>query len=246
MIEVLNLTKQYAGNTGIAVDDVSFTVNSGEIFGFLGPNGAGKSTTIKCMTGILAPTSGKIFVDGVDITENPDVAKMKMGFVPDEHVIYEGLTGTQYINFISDIFGVPSEKRKANTQKFAAAFGMTDSLKDLIASYSHGMKQKINIIAALVHEPDVFILDEPMTGLDPQSSFRLKTIMNDYAASGKTVFFSSHVLEVVEKLCTKVAIINGGKLLTVCDIKELHERRSDMSLEQLFFNLIGENTGSEL
>lgn len=237
MIEIRNLTKTYADSGKKAVDEVTFTVENGEIFGFLGPNGAGKSTTIKCITGIHTPTSGTVVIDGEDINEKAVAAKRHMGYVPDEHVLYEGLTGEQYINFICDVFEVPSDVRAERVSRFASIFGMTEQLKDNISSYSHGMKQKISVISALVHEPDVFILDEPLTGLDPQAAFQLKTIMQEYAAAGKTVFFSSHVLEVVEKLCTKVAIIDKGKLVTVCDMRELHEKRSDLSLEQLFLNL---------
>jgi len=234
MIEISNFSKKYAGSGVKAVDDVSFTVADGEIFGFLGPNGAGKSTTIKCMTGILSFSDGHISINGADIRDNPVEAKKKIGFVPDEHIIYEGLTGMQYIDFIADVFDVPTERRYALMDKYLPVFGMKEKIGDKISSYSHGMKQKVSVLAALVHEPEVFILDEPMTGLDPQSSYELKNIMAEYAKEGKTVFFSSHVLEVVEKVCTRVAIIDKGKLVTICDMKELKERRSDLSLEELF------------
>lgn len=237
MIEISNFSKSYGASGVKAVDNINFTVGNGEIFGFLGPNGAGKSTTIKCITGILGFTDGHILINGSDIKDNPVEAKKKIGFVPDEHVIYEGLTGMQYINFIADVFEVSTEKRKALMDKYLPVFGMKDKISDKISSYSHGMKQKISVLAALVHEPEVFILDEPMTGLDPQSSFELKNIMSEYAREGKTVFFSSHVLEVVEKICTKVAIIDKGKLLTIFDMKELKEKRSDLSLEEFFLNL---------
>lgn len=237
MIEISNFSKTYSGSGVKAVDDISFTVNNGEIFGFLGPNGAGKSTTIKCMTGILSFSDGDILINGENIRDNPAEAKKKIGFVPDEHVIYEGLTGMQYINFIADVFEVSTERRKTLMEKYLPLFGMQNKISEKITTYSHGMKQKISVLAALVHDPEVFILDEPMTGLDPQSSYELKSIMTEFAKEGKTVFFSSHVLEVVEKVCTRVAIIDKGKLMTICDIKELKEKRSDLSLEEFFLNL---------
>lgn len=237
MIQISNFSKTYSGSGVKAVDDISFTVSDGEIFGFLGPNGAGKSTTIKCMTGILSFSDGHIVINGSDIKDYPVEAKKKIGFVPDEHVIYEGLTGMQYINFIADVFDISNQNRKELMDKYLPLFGMQDKINDKISSYSHGMKQKVSILAALVHDPEVFILDEPMTGLDPQSSYELKTVMQDFAKSGKTVFFSSHILDVVEKLCTRVAIIDNGRLITVLDIKELKERRSDLSLEEFFLTL---------
>ena len=239
MIEINGLSKSYKGSGRLALDSLSLTVNDGEIFGFLGPNGAGKSTAIKCMTGILSFTEGTVKICGVDINEDPVGAKKKIGFVPDEHLLYEGLTGRQYVNFISDIFGVDKSRREELTKKYADEFGLSDRLDETISNYSHGMKQKIAVIAALVHEPDVFILDEPMLGLDPKSAYILKKTMREYADNGKTVFFSSHILEVVEKICDRVAIIDGGKLIAVCDIQELKEKRSDMSLEQLFLTLTG-------
>lgn len=239
MIEINGLSKSYKGSGRLALDSLSLTVNDGEIFGFLGPNGAGKSTAIKCMTGILSFTQGTVKICGVDMNVDPVGAKKKIGYVPDEHLLYEGLTGRQYVNFISDIFGVDKSRREELTKKYADEFGLADRLDETISNYSHGMKQKIAVIAALVHEPDVFILDEPMLGLDPKSAYILKKTMREYADNGKTVFFSSHILEVVEKICDRVAIIDGGKLIAVCDIQELKEKRSDMSLEQLFLTLTG-------
>lgn len=239
MIEINGLSKSYKGSGRLALDSLSLTVNDGEIFGFLGPNGAGKSTAIKCMTGILSFTQGTVKICGVDMNVDPVGAKKKIGYVPDEHLLYEGLTGRQYVNFISDIFGVDKSRREELTKKYADEFGLFDRLDETISNYSHGMKQKIAVIAALVHEPDIFILDEPMLGLDPKSAYVLKKTMREYADNGKTVFFSSHILEVVEKICDRVAIIDGGKLIAVCDIQELKEKRSDMSLEQLFLTLTG-------
>lgn len=237
MIEISNLTKIYKGNGQKAVDSLTLTVKDGEIFGFLGPNGAGKSTTIKCLTGILEPTEGQITINGADARTDSVRAKKLMGYVPDEHYLYDGLTGRQYIDFILDIFSVPKTVRNERINKYAGLFGMKERLNEPTSSYSHGMKQKISLIATFSHEPEVLVLDEPMMGLDPASSYELKKLMREWADSGRIVFFSSHVLDVVEKICTKVAIIDGGKLITVCDMRELKEKRSDLSLEQLFLSL---------
>jgi ABC-2 type transport system ATP-binding protein len=245
MIEIYNLTKEYNNSKVKAVDNITLNVNGGEIFGFLGPNGAGKSTTIKCMTGILPFSQGHIKVCGIDIKEEPVKAKMNIGYVPDEHIVYEGLTGFEYINFIADVFAVPTKERKERIEKYAKLFDMQSNLNNKMSSYSHGMKQKISLISALVHEPKIWVLDEPMTGLDPQASFNLKQLMAQHAEQGNVVFFSSHVLEVVQKVCTKVAIIDKGKLITVFDIKELKEKRSDMSLEDFFLNLTQNNEAAD-
>lgn len=247
MIEIEGLSKTYKGSGVKAVDDVTFTVNGGEIYGFLGPNGAGKSTTIKCLTGIFTYDEGTIKICGEDMKQNPIAAKKHIGYVPDEHITYEGLNGAEYVNFIADIFEVPPDERKERTEKLAALFGLSDRLNDSISSYSHGMKQKLSIIAALVHDPDVWILDEPMTGLDPQSAYNLKQLMAEHAAKGKVVFFSSHVLDVVEKVCTKVAVIDKGKLLAAASIEELRNKDGDESLEEFFLSLTkqAEETFSE-
>lgn len=245
MIEIKNLTKTYAKSAVKAVDDLTLNVKGGEIYGFLGPNGAGKSTTIKCMTGILPFSEGEIRICGVNLKEAPVEAKSHVGFIPDEHVLYESLTGFQYVEFIADVFNVSSDKRKVLLEKYAAAFEMSDKLQDKISSYSHGMKQKISIISALIHEPEVLILDEPMTGLDPKSSHELKQIMKSYADAGKTVFFSSHVLEVVEKICTTIAIINKGKLVTEFKISQLQDKKADINLEELFLKLTSDGEGDE-
>ncbi len=237
MIEITGLSKTYKGSGVKAVDDVTFTVENGDIFGFLGPNGAGKSTTIKCLTGIYGYDAGNIKICGVDMKEHPIEAKRHIGYVPDEHITYEGLKGAEYVNFIADIFGVPQDERRERTEKLAALFGLSDRLNDSISSYSHGMKQKLSVIASLVHDPDVWILDEPMTGLDPQSAYNLKQLMAEHAAKGKVVFFSSHVLDVVEKVCTKVAVIDKGRLLTVSSIEDLKNKDGDESLEEFFLTL---------
>lgn len=235
MIEIKNLSKTYRSSGKRAVDNLSFTVNNGEIFGFLGPNGAGKSTTIKCITGILDFEEGEILINGADIKKNSVEAKKRIGYVADEHFLYEGLSGRQYVNFVLDVFQVPTEEREEKINEYASMFEMSGHLDESISSYSHGMKQKISLIATLSHDPEVFILDEPMTGLDPEGSFNLKKLMAKLAEEGKTVFFSSHVLEVVEKICTKVAIIDDAKLIAVCDMQELKEKREN--LEDLFLKL---------
>ncbi|MDR3185466.1 MAG: ABC transporter ATP-binding protein [Christensenellaceae bacterium] len=240
MIEISNLTKTYANSQKKAVNNISFTVSDGEIFGFLGPNGAGKSTTIKCITGILGYDSGSILINGMNLKDDPIATKKKIGYVPDEHIIYDALTCFQYLNFICNVFEIDESKRLDKINKYATDFEMDDKLGMRIAALSHGMKQKLSIIAALIHDPEVFILDEPMTGLDPKSSFKLKLIMNEYVSQGKTVFFSSHVLDVVEKICTEIAIIDKGRLITICDLKDL-EARSDLTLENLFLNLTSES-----
>lgn len=241
MIQISNLTKSYANSNVKAVDNISLNVGKGEIFGFLGPNGAGKSTTIKCITGILPFSEGNISINGYNLKENQIEAKSQIGYVADENILYDGLTGMEYVNFIADVFQVDSIIRKERIEKYSEAFEMKDKLNQKISSYSHGMKQKISVISALVHQPDVWILDEPMTGLDPKSSFMLKQLMHEHAEQGKAVFFSSHVLDVVEKLCTKIAIINKGKIIAVYDMKEIKEQKHDMSLEELFLGLTNDN-----
>ncbi len=246
MIKIENLTKTYSNGVKKAVDNLTLEINNGEIFGFLGPNGAGKSTTIKCFTGILPFDSGSISINGYDLKKESLNAKKSIGFVPDEHIMYEGLTGIEYLNFVADIFEVSPIDRKERVEKFATLFKLTDALKTKISGYSHGMKQKLSIISALIHDPDIWVLDEPMTGLDPQSVFDLKQLMTEHIQQGKIVFFSSHVLDVVEKICTKVAIINKGSLVGVFSMEELNERKGDVSLEELFLNLTqnGDNNAS--
>ncbi len=237
MLEISHLTKTYAGSHSPSVDNISFTVNDGEIFGFIGPNGAGKSTTIKCITGIISVTDGDVIVNGKSLKTNPLAAKADIGYVSDDHALYEGLTGIEYINFISDVFRVGAAEREERLNRLAALFSLEDAVKKQISTYSHGMKQKLNIIGALIHEPKIWILDEPMTGLDPKSAYNLKKLMREHADKGNIVFFSSHVLEVVEKVCDRIAIIDGGHLVTVCTLDELKARNVDRSLEELFLKL---------
>lgn len=239
MLEIIGLSKQYRGANAYAVDNLSLKLNAGEVVGFLGSNGAGKTSAIKCITGVLPFYDGDIIVNGISMVKDPVGAKKNIGYVADNYAVYDKLTGRQYINFLSDIYGVSLEDRTARLDDFAKRFELTDKLDNPIKSYSHGMKQKISVIGALIHNPKVWILDEPLTGLDPQSALELKTLMREHCDNGNVVFFSSHIIEVVEKLCDKVAIIKKGKLVAVLDIDEMKEKKKDMSLEQLFFDIVG-------
>ena len=236
MIRLYNVSKTYAKAATKAVDDLTLEIKAGEIFGFLGPNGAGKSTTIKMITGILAPDSGTIEIDGLNLADDPIAAKSVIGFVPDNHETYDTLKGIEYLNFIGTMYCVSNAALKGKIDEYAALFDMTDALGNMISSYSHGMKQKLSVIAALIHEPKVWILDEPLTGLDPQSAFQLKQLMRSHAEQGNTVFFSSHVIDVVEKVCDRIGIINHGKLVAVDTLDNI--RKSDkVSLESLFLTI---------
>lgn len=237
MIELVNVNKSYSG-TVKAVDELTLVVPEGQIIGFLGPNGAGKTTTIKIITGVLNADSGSITINGIDIKERPLDAKRQFGYVPDNPDMFLRLKGIEYLNFMADIYQVSGELREKRIQKLSESFEMEAALYDQMQSYSHGMRQKIIIMGVLIHDPSVWILDEPMTGLDPKSSFTLKEMMKSHAAAGKTVFFSTHVLEVAEKLCDKVAIISKGKLLFYGTMDEIREHfRSNESLEEIFLEL---------
>lgn len=237
MIELVNVNKSYNGAVK-AVDNLNLTIPSGEIIGFLGPNGAGKTTTIKMMTGILNPDSGSITINGIDIRKEPLHAKRQFGFVPDSPDMFLRLKGMEYLNFMADIYGVSSETRRERIRDLSRRFEIEDALGDQIQSYSHGMRQKIVIIGVLLHDPSVWILDEPMTGLDPRASFILKEMMREHAQSGKTVFFSTHVLEVAEKLCDRVAIINKGKLQFFGTLSEIREHfKENETLEKIFLEM---------
>lgn len=237
MIEIKNLTKIY-GKDFKAVDAINLDIKSGEIFGFLGPNGAGKTTTIKMITGITDISEGDIFVDGISISKNHVEAKRKIGFVPDDPNVLLRLSGQEYLNFIASVYGINKMLAKERIEKYATIFGLENDLLDKIQSYSHGMRQKLLVIAVLMHQPSNLILDEPMTGLDPKSSFNLKQIMREYADEGHTVLFSTHVLEVAEKLCDRIGVINKGKLIFVGTVEELRaQTSSQQSLEQLFLEL---------
>ncbi len=233
MIELTGVTKVYGGRVK-ALDTVSLRIDSGCIYGFLGKNGAGKTTAIKLITGILQPDSGHIEVEGVDIAKDPLAAKKVIGFVPDDPNVFLRLKGIEYLAFMADIYGVGRE-RGERIAKLAERFEMSSALDDKIQSYSHGMRQKMLIMGALLHRPKVWILDEPMTGLDPAAAFELKRMMREHADEGSTVFFSTHVLEVAEKLCDKVAVIDRGRILYAGSMNELHS--GDASLEQMFLEM---------
>ena len=233
---IRNFSKRYGSNKHYSVNDVSFEVKGGEIFGFLGPNGAGKSTIIKSMVGIQTITSGNIEICGFDVEKQAVAAKMNTAFVPDHYALYENLTGREYINYIADLFGVSAEERDAFIDKYVDLFQLTGAFDNQMKTYSHGMKQKITIMSALVHNPKVWILDEPLTGLDPTSIHEVKECMKEHAAKGNIVFFSSHIIDVVEKLCDKIAIIKKGQLRAYISMKELNEQGID--LEQYYLNII--------
>lgn len=237
MLRIQHLTKSYAKSEVKAVDDLSLELKPGEIFGFLGPNGAGKTTTIKALTGILSFESGTIEICGEDIVKSPIAAKRNFGYVSDSHVLYDKLTGREYIDFLADIYEVDVNLRKKKADELLERFSLADAFDQPIKTYSHGMKQKINIIGALIHNPNLWVLDEPMTGLDPQSSFELKEMMRAHCEQGKTVFFSTHVLEVAEKLCDRVGIISKGRLITVGTLDEIKEKFNDKSLEEAFLSV---------
>ena len=237
MIKLNGLRKIY-GNTVKAVDNLNLVIPDGEIFGFLGPNGAGKTTTIKLIAGILNASSGSIQVNGLDIEKDALAAKKQIGFVPDNPNMFLRLKGMEYLNFMADMYDVSAEERKSRIENLAQRFDMRDVLLDRIQSYSHGMRQKIVIMGVLVHNPSVWVLDEPMTGLDPRSSFQLKEMMREHADSGNSVFFSTHVLDVAEKVCDRVAIINKGKLAFCGTLEEMKEHfKQNTSLENMFLEL---------
>ena len=236
MIEIKHVTKTFG--TKKAVDDLDLTIPTGEIIGFIGPNGAGKTTTIKMMTGVLNPDEGDILINGKSIQKEPLEAKRQFGLVPDSPDMFLRLKGIEYLNFMGDIYEVDTQVRQQRIEALAETFEMKEALNDKILSYSHGMRQKIIIMGVLINEPEVWILDEPMTGLDPQSSFRLKQMMKEHAAKGKTVFFSTHVLEVAEKLCDKIAIIAHGKMIYFGTLEDLRAQHGEnQSLDALFLEV---------
>lgn len=239
MLKISHFSKTYNGGKVKAVDDLCLALEPGEIFGFLGPNGAGKTTTIKALAGILSYDEGEIEICGHDLRREPIEAKRQLGYVPDNEIIYDSLTGREYIDFMADVYGVSKAERGAITDKLLAEFGMEAAFDSPINSYSHGMKQKMAIMGALVHSPKLWVLDEPMTGLDPQSAFRLKTLMREHCREGNTVFFSTHVLEVAEKLCDRVGIIVKGKLVLCGSLAEIKAHADDESLEEIFLSVAG-------
>ena len=238
MIEIKNVSKSYKKGTKI-IEDLNLKINDGEIFGFIGLNGAGKTTTIKMITGILEIDEGDILIDGKSITKDPIEAKKRIGLVPDTPDMFLKLKGIEYLNFIADCYNVSTEERTKQIEKLSKEFGIYDDLEDKIESYSHGMRQKIVIIGVLLHNPQNWILDEPITGLDPKSSFDLKSLMKEHAKQGKTVFFSTHILEIAERLCDRIAIINKGKIIFVGTLEELRNKFGNKkTLEEIFLNIV--------
>jgi ABC-2 type transport system ATP-binding protein len=232
MLKIENLTKTYGEKK--AVDNLSLHICPGEIYGFIGHNGAGKTTTLKACCGILQYDSGEIEIDGVSMKQDPITCKGKIAYIPDNPDLYEFMTGIQFLNFVADVFGVSADDRKERIKNYADAFEITSDLGSPISAYSHGMKQKLAIISALIHEPKLIIMDEPFVGLDPKASHLLKDLMRRMCSQGSAIFFSTHVLEVAEKLCDKVAIIKGGKLIRSGTMEQV---KGDTSLENVFLEL---------
>ena len=238
MLEIKNLTKRYANSAVNAVENFSITLKEGEIYGFLGSNGAGKSTTIKCLVGIYPFNEGEIIVNGVSLKENPLEAKKNIGYVSDNHAVFERLTGREYVNHMANLYNVDEKDMEERCANLLKIFKLEEAFDKPIKSYSHGMKQKITVIAALIHNPKLWVLDEPLTGLDPQSAYQLKKVMRKHADAGNTVFFSSHILDVVENVCDRCCIIEKGKLKGVFDLKEIKD--DNQSLEEVFMQTLGE------
>ena len=232
MLRINHFTKTYGDKK--AVDDLTLHIQPGEIYGFIGHNGAGKTTTLKSVAGIMQFDSGEILVDGVSMKADPLACKKKIAYIPDNPDLYDFMTGIQYLNFVGDVFAVPAQVRSQRIRELAETFELTGDLNQSIGSYSHGMKQKLAIISALVHEPKLIIMDEPFVGLDPKASHTLKLLMRDICDRGGAIFFSTHVLEVAEKLCDKVAIIKGGRLIKSGSMEEV---KGDESLESVFLEL---------
>ena len=236
MIKLENVTKTYNKSVR-AVDDISFSVKGGEIVGFIGPNGSGKTTTMKMITGIIKADVGKITVNGFNVRRDPIKAKESIGYIADNPDMFLRLKGNEFLDLIGDIYHVPTKKRREKIEEFATRFELTDALSSPMMNYSHGMRQKIMIVAALMHNPPVWILDEPMVGLDPKSAFELKQMMREHAKAGNSVFFSTHVLEVAEKLCDRVIIIKKGNLLFDGTLEALEAKSKSESLEEIFLEL---------
>lgn len=241
MLSIRNVSKSYQKGEVKAVDGLTLEVPAGEIYGFLGPNGAGKTTTIKLVVGLLRPDKGSIFVDGVDVVQNPLEAKRRIGYVPDYPQLYDKLTGLEYLNFIGDVFGVPTEVRRRRLGELLEMFELADAVRDLVQSYSHGMKQKLAVTAAVLPDPKLLILDEPMTGLDPKSAALFKELMRQRCDQGKAVFFSTHILDVAERVCDRIAIINHGRLIAHGTLEELRRMAAgETTLEEIFLDLTEE------
>ena len=236
MLTISHLTKTYKGGKK-AVDNLSLTVEAGDLFGFIGHNGAGKTTTIRALCGALTYDSGTITIGGHDLETEPVLCKRQLAYIPDNPELYDYMTGQQYLSFIADVFSLSAEKRRENTERFARELEIHSALPQLISSYSHGMKQKLALVAALIHEPRLLVMDEPFVGLDPKAAFALKNILSDMCQKGGAIFFSTHVLDVAEKICNKIGIIKDGKLLAAGATQELTRSQS---LEALFLTLIEE------
>ncbi len=231
MLEIRSITKKYGEK--VAVDKLSLTIEAGDIYGFIGHNGAGKTTTLKACCGILRPDEGDILIDGISVIQSPIEAKKIIAYIPDDPKLYDYLTGIQYLNFICDVYGVKSDLRQQRINKYAEMLEIKDDLAKNISEYSHGMKQKLAVISGLVHNPKVFLMDEPFVGLDPKASFMLKNLMREHCREGGAIFFSTHVLEVAQKLCNKISIIKSGKLIVSGNIDDVV---GDRSLEDVFMN----------
>ena len=234
MLTIKNFTKVYP-NGKVAVDNISLEVESGDIFAFIGPNGAGKTTTIKSVVGINDFSMGEIYIDGMDIAKNPIECKKVLAYIPDNPDIYDALTGVQYLELVADIFNIKKEERNALAKEYAELLGLEKDLNSPISTYSHGMKQKLVLISAFIHNPKLIVMDEPFVGLDPKASFTIKEIMKKFVAGGGAIFFSTHVLEVAEKLCNKVAIIKDGKIISCGTMEEV---KKDKSLEKVFLESV--------
>lgn len=242
-LKIKHLFKHYKNAKHISARNITFEVREGEIFGFLGINGAGKSTTIKAITGIIPFTAGKVEVCGFDLETDPMNAKKNFGFVPDNHAVYDKLTGVEYVNYLADLYNVSKEDRKERFESLVKIFNMEHAAGNQIMSYSHGMKQKISIIGALIHGPKLWILDEPMVGLDPQSIFEVKNYMREYARAGNSVFFSSHNLDTVERLCDRAVIVHGGRVIKEIDLNEYRKEKRD--LEKEFIEITQKETAKQ-
>lgn len=236
MLNLTHVSKTY-NKTHKAVDDISIKIEPGQIVGFIGPNGAGKTTTLKMITGLLNPDAGSLLINGHDIVKDPETAKRQFGFVSDNPNSFLKLKGLEFLNFVADMYDVDSSTRHELIIQYSRLLSIEDALNQKIASYSHGMRQKVMVIAALLHDPNLLILDEPLTGLDPQSSYHLKELMKERASAGKSVFFSTHVLEVAEKLCDRIIMINKGQIIYTGTLQDLKDQHEDKSLEEIFLGM---------
>ena len=236
MIELKNISKAYLKNKN-SIENLNLTIKNGEIFGFLGPNGAGKTTTIKMITGIIKPSNGEVYIDGISIEEKPLEAKKNFSYVPDSPDMFLSLTGNEYLNFMADMYNIPLKIRTERINNFAMQFEIIENLDQRILEYSHGMRQKIVLIGALLNDSNNLILDEPMVGLDPKAAYVLKKIMREYANANKTVLFSTHVLEIAEKICDRVCIINKGEIIAIGTIDEIKQKFNNGTLENIFLEI---------